>query len=278
MVEYEIVIEAICSSSDCGNPQAVQDIANAVYDQVTGNLREAIDNGSLVSSLRAGSSDLSDLIEVATESGDFSDVVIPILALISKWYPAWGGQSNACLNDGNAPYYMKISRGYYESSLDACCERFFSWDIYTCTGASGTVPLPRGFFPNWGGSETKCFNSTETAKTMPDYIRQNSEQWLDDDVQSCCEKHFNWAYSYCISLSGGSPSASATDKWYVNHKEEVCQQDCPEKGGGPCGGLVKPWDTLNETAASCCQEKLSWIASSTCEARSTLMTVDGSSH
>mmetsp|Transcript_23728 Transcript_23728/g.43605 ORF Transcript_23728/g.43605 Transcript_23728/m.43605 type:complete len:228 (-) Transcript_23728:178-861(-) len=171
---------------------------------------------------------------------------------------------------------MKFYGSYYESSLDACCERYFSWDIYTCTGGSGTVPV--GFYPNWGsGSETKCFNSTETAKTLPDYMRQNSEQWLDSDIESCCERYFNWAYSDCISISGGSPSAPATGSWYANHQKEICQQDCAKESDGPCGGLAKSWNTLYETADTCCTEIFSWVTSSTCEARSTLTTVVGTS-
>ena len=52
-VEYRIVIEAICSSSDCSDAVTV---ANQLYEQVTGDLRVAIDNGSVVSSLQQTSS------------------------------------------------------------------------------------------------------------------------------------------------------------------------------------------------------------------------------
>ena len=272
VVEYKCVIVAICSSSDCSD---AQDVANQLYEQVTGNLRDSIEDGSVVSSLQATSSEFFTLLENATILGAFSEFAVPILALLSDWYPDWSDGSNACLNDGNAPLYMKTSSGYYESSLDACCERNFSWDIYTCTGGSGTVPV--GFYPNWGSSVMKCFNSAETAETLLDYMHGNSEEWLDDDLESCCERHFNWAYSDCISLSGGSPSALATGNWYVNDQEKICQQDCAKESDGPCGGLAESWNTLYETAANCCTEKLSWIASSTCIAHSTLTTVVGTS-
>jgi len=272
-VEYRIVIEAICSSSDCSDAVTV---ANQLYEQVTGDLRVAIDNGSVVSSIQETSSVLATLLQDATASGDFSPVVIPILALLSKWYPDWRGASSVCLNDGKAPLYIKVFGTYYESSLDACCARFFSWDIYTCTGDSGTVP--GGFYPAWDVTETKCSNSTETAEDLPDYMRDSPGQWLDDDIESCCERHYNWAYSSCISLSGGDSSAPATGNWYVNHEKEMCHQDCPKEVGGPCGGLVKPWDTLYGTAAICCAEQLSWVASPTCESKSNLTIAVGTSY
>lgn len=264
-MEYEIVIVAICSSSDCSDTQKV---ANQLYKQVTGDLRAVIEDGSMVISLRATSSEISALLENASISGDFSEVVVPILALLSDWYPDWTHGSNTCLNDGNAPYYMKIFGHYYESSLDTCCEKHFSWDIYTCTGNSGTVPS--GFYPNWSGSVMQCFNSTVTADTLPDYMRINAEHWLFATIEACCDQHFNWSYNECVILSGGSPYALAAEEWYVNHEKQVCQQDCPEEDGGSCGGLAKSWNTLYKSAIVCCQEKLSWIASSICEAKSTL--------
>lgn len=170
---------------------------------------------------------------------------------------------------------MKLFGTYYESSLDACCKRYYSWDFFSCTGGTGTIPS--GFYPNWDGTDTKCLNSTLTADSLPDYMRKNPDQWLNDKLESCCQKHYSWAYSDCIALSGGNPSAPATRKWYVNHIEEICQQDCPEESGGACGGLVNPWDTLYETAENCCTEQLSWIVSATCEAQSNLTAVIGTS-
>jgi len=271
-----MIIEAAYDSSECSDPQALQDIANTVYNQLVGDLREAIDNGSLVSSLNAEpSGDISELLRAATVTRDFSEVVIPILALISKWYPDWKGQSDTCKNDGNEPIYMKLSGSYYENSLDDCCKRFFSWDIHACTGDTGNVPS--GFYPNWDGSESKCLNSTQTADSLPGYMRDNSGQWLENDIESCCERHYNWAYNECISLSGGSSSASASGEWYVNHQDELCQQDCLEADGGPCGGLAKPWDTLYKSPNACCEAKLPWKVTATCEAQSLLTTAVGTS-
>jgi len=273
LVEYEIIIDAICSSSDCSDAQT---LANKVYEEVTGDLLDAIQDGTIVSSLQQTSTALATLLQNASATGDFSEVVVPILALLaSYWYPHWQGQTNTCKNDGNEPTYMKIFQTYYEPSLDACCERYFSWDIYECNGNAITAPI--GFYPNGGKTEHKCLNATETASTIPDYMLNNPEQWLDSDIEMCCERHYNWEYNDCVSQSGGSSSSTATGEWYVNHEGQICQQDCLKEVNATCGGLVQAWDTLYSTASDCCAEKLSWIASARCESRSTLTTEVGSS-
>ena len=51
------------------------------------------------------------------------------------WYPNWDDGQHACLNDGNAPNYMKVSRIQISTSKKACCETHFGWDLDTCLGA-----------------------------------------------------------------------------------------------------------------------------------------------
>ena len=92
------------------------------------------------------------------------------------------------------------------------------------------------------------------------------------DIESCCENYYNWEKDICIEASGGNVATSATGKWYVNYKDERCVQDCPEDGGGPCGGLAYNWDQLYGTVSDCCDSQLSWISAAECEARSTLTT------
>ena len=102
VVEFQIIIEAICSSG-CTN---ADDVGETLYNQVTDGLRDAINDGSLVTALRDVSSDLSDLLESANAIGDFCPVVIPILSLlpdVNAWYPDWRGQSQTCKNDGEYP-------------------------------------------------------------------------------------------------------------------------------------------------------------------------------
>jgi len=270
-VSYELEIEAICSSSDCSDAQTV---ANQLYEEVTGGLRDAIDDGSALSSLQGSSSVIATLLDGAIITSNFGEVVVPILALLAVWYPDWRGQSGTCKNDGNSPVYMNMLGTYYESSLVSCCQRFYQWDIYSCSGGGN---VQSGFYPNWGQAEKKCLNITETADDMNVNIPST---WLADNMESCCEQHYIWAYNECISLTGGSPLLTATGKWYVNHEKMICQMDCPEGGSVPdpkCGGLANTWNTLYESAATCCEQKLSWIPPATCEAESGLTTLVGTS-
>ena len=96
---------------------------------------------------------------------------------------------------------------------------------------------------------------------MPDYMLSRPEEWLFQDIESCCENYYNWEKDICIEGSGGSPIASATEKWYVNHQDEKCMQDCPVEGSGPCGGLTNNWDQLYNNVSDCCDNQLSWLSS-----------------
>ena len=92
--------------------------------------------------------------------------------------------------------------------------------------------------------------------------------YYEYSVTSCCERFYSWASNDCIAGSGGTISELGSNKWYVDHMEKVCKKDCPE-GSDTCGGLAESWETLHETAATCCRDNLSWITPSTCEAQST---------
>ena len=59
---------------------------------------------------------------------------------------------------------------------------------------------------------------------MPDYMRANPQQYLYDDIESCCENYYQWEEDVCIEASGGNTVATTTGEWYVNYQEEVCVQ------------------------------------------------------
>ena len=91
IVEFVVWIETICGNTDCTDAQAV---GNEIYNQVTGDIKQAIEDGTLIGS--------------ATATIDFCPVIIPIVAQLlpdfnKAWYPDWGGQSHTCKNDGNYP-------------------------------------------------------------------------------------------------------------------------------------------------------------------------------
>jgi len=106
-------------------------------------------------------------------------------------------------------------------------------------------------------------------------MRTNPSFWIYDEIIPCCERYYNWDKASCISKSGGAASDAATNKWYVSHEDEVCQQDCLGENGGSCGGLVPSWKVLYDTPASCCENTLSWIAPAFCEATSNSTTFSG---
>lgn len=269
ILAFEIALDAICTTLGCSGAET---IGRTIQAQVTDDILAAIDDGSFLETVRlASTASLRVLLSSAVAKGNFEEIA----AALSDWYPDWRGSSNSCFNDGGAPLYMKLFGTYFENTLEACCKRYFDWDSFTCLGDAGTIPS--GFYPNWGRSEPSCLNSTETPENFPNYMRSKPEQWLENDIESCCERHYNWAYSECIALTGGNSSVAATGKWYVNDESSICQKDCVIGDDGRCGGLAQKWDTLYETAASCCSNRLHWIVSTTCEGKSNLQTVNGTS-
>mmetsp|Transcript_25700 Transcript_25700/g.44898 ORF Transcript_25700/g.44898 Transcript_25700/m.44898 type:complete len:1663 (+) Transcript_25700:1-4989(+) len=266
-IEYEILLEELCGTQTCTN---AQEVANAFYESVTVGMQREIDSGAFSETLEQKAQEIGEILELAITSSDFSDLVVVILALSSIWYPAWT-TGKYCLNDGEQPYYMKYNGGsWLFNNRDGCCSRYYSYEYIACMGVENAGAL--GYYPSWDSAQI-CVNNTD----VPDYMRLNPSQWVYDDIDSCCERYYNWNHADCVTKSGGNSTATATLKWYVNHEDEICEQDCPVDGGGPCGGLVPSWKTLFETVISCCENRLSWIATSVCEAGSTLQTATGTS-
>jgi len=266
-VEFEINLVGYCGAEDCSDASSV---ANTLSSESSRDLQAAITDGTLVTTMRNASSDFDTLLAGAVASGELSEAVVPVLETLI-WYPDWGTASHTCKNDGEAPMYMVLTGLYFETSVQKCCERFFSWDLVGCAGSAANVPT--GFYPNWGNPDSKCLNSTET---MPDYMQKNPTQWLFPDIESCCTKYYNWDHGKCVVGSGGNPSESATMKWFVVEEDKLCRQDCPEDSGVTCGGSAERWDTLFDTAEKCCEGKLSWLPSAVCEAQSKSSPVIGS--
>ena len=97
VVNYEILIQAICDTSDCSNAEA---IGNALYKQVSDNIINTVKSGTLVDKLKASSSANASIFQSVTSTeSQFKPVFIPILASF-VWYPDWSGNSGKCLNDG----------------------------------------------------------------------------------------------------------------------------------------------------------------------------------
>ena len=117
----------------------------------------------------------------------FVSKIVPYSFTFSPLFTDWRGGSNKCLNDyDNAPMYIKIFGTYFESSKDACCQRYYSWDYNNCVGDEGTAIS--GYWPNWGFQDIKCLNNTE--KKLPEYMQLDQGKWLYDDAESCCENYY----------------------------------------------------------------------------------------
>ena len=118
-------------------------------------------------------------------------------------------------------YYMVYS-GYTTNSLHACCQYYYSsWDAFRCSGVTDTIP--NGYYPAWGttSSEVKCLASSENTPT-PAYIVQNLNGWVENDIESCCSAHYDWAKIECIVNSGGTLSSAtpAANQWFVDWASE----------------------------------------------------------
>lgn len=173
-------------------------------------------------------------------------------------------RTHTCKNDGREPGYMKVYGNYYEFSLRACCERYFSWDIAACSGDEEGAEF-EGYFPNWLASgENRCFGEDERTD-IPDYMRNNPGIWLEGEVESCCLRYFSWDYNRCVRLTSGSTAAAVgTSEWWVDWSIRKCVKDCNDATDGDCGGLAKPWDDLFGSANDCCASRLSYVERSEC--------------
>lgn len=107
-VEYETLLEEICSNSDCSNADAV---AEALYEQATDAMRDEIDSGAFASSVQAAASaeNLNTLLSAAVQSNDFGAVVLALLGTIQTliYYPDWeNGSVGYCANDGASLFHF----------------------------------------------------------------------------------------------------------------------------------------------------------------------------
>ena len=152
---------------------------------------------------------------------------------------------------GKEPYYMLGNAQYFLSnSIEECCEKFYEWNFYEC---SGTTPeLTHGeWYPDWSGGGSTCLADGEIP--VPDYMLSNQNWYLSTTLEKCCERHFYWDINECLGIT-----VVGTDKWYVSYEDMKCVQDC-SGGALPCGGVANPWEELFNSKEKCCKEKLSWV-------------------
>lgn len=120
---------------------------------------------------------------------------------------------------------------------------------------------------------------------------------LYDTAEECCAEKLS-TVQYCAEFSQMiEPEGSL--KWYVNHVDNQCYQDCPVDDGStpsptpagtlnplatspptldplagnettynPCGGLADPYMTLFDTETACCEGSLAFVSLPFCEGMS----------
>ncbi len=145
---------------------------------------------------------------------------------------------------GFEPYYMLTFAQYFLSTTrEECCEKFYYWDYYDCTGTS--PPRSGDYYPDWSKvSSYTCLNDEK----MPKYMLTNGNQrwYLSKTLKECCEKHFEWDVIKCMGIEN-----EGTGKWYAKYTAGVCAQDCV--GSSPCGGIAVSWNELYANKKACCE-------------------------
>ena len=241
---------------------------------------------------------------------------------------------DTCLNDGEQQEYMNTNPGaWLYTTLEACCERYFSWAVTDClklnaeatiVSSSGVVPivvLPTSslFYPDWGNTDT-CINDGNA----PQYMVEQFGTWMYgkhhlmnvvqtylcmisllnliychsfgsriESLSECCDAYYGWdgAKSKCLA-SGGAiipTNPQTSESWCkcsvfapleylsnlcnsidanilcfliaacsldVEWNGFRCVKSC--EGPSPCGGTKKPWDIHHPSKSVCCKEHLSW--------------------
>jgi hypothetical protein len=97
------------------------------------------------------------------------------------------------------------------------------------------------------------------------------------DAAACCAGALGWIQKdFCESRS--TNGAGHTDKWYLDSTNMVCKKDCPAADGDECELTTdgSSSNTLYADARACCQGKLGWMDTDTCETVSTTGVAPGS--
>jgi len=170
---------------------------------------------------------------------------------VMLFYPDWNGSNEGCVDEGQEPLYMLGNAQYFLSNTrEECCEKFYKWNYYSCTG---TTPDGSGdYYPAWNGSPATCKNDGK----MPDYMLNpdNARWYLFSTLKECCEMHFNYELTKCLGSSGTSVAGS--NEWYVEYSANTCVQDCIGSST-TCGGLVEgAWVETFSSKKACCDAKL----------------------
>jgi len=263
VVEFEAILNVYCQQFDCSD---VTDISNAVYAQLTSAFAGAIADGTFVTALQSNSGFGSSLVDV--NSLEFDAVVVPLLSMLTSWYPGWHNGEATCRNDGNAPTYMTIMGTYIKSSLEECCTSYYSWDFTLClilAGASSSAYATNEFYVDHETETCKqsCNEGTEGLNCAG--IAGPWEDMFSTAVACCTEKLWWVDQNSCVAKSTLTPSTTplGSSQWY--RKGNKCVKDCEvSSSDAQCGGLAERWDDTFASAGTCCNTKVWWVDLNQC--------------
>ena len=111
------------------------------------------------------------------------------------YYPDWTGDNEACLNDRNEPQYMVQNPSIWMfSTLDECCEKYYSYNLATCTGASASTGTTK-FWIRW--SDKKCVQDC----VGPSPCGGIAESWDTkyNTKAECCKENMSYDRRECIN-------------------------------------------------------------------------------
>lgn len=189
------------------------------------------------------------------------------------WWPDWDGRTDTCLNGNTAtpPTLFKLQEGYFESTKDACCDRYYGWRAADCKGGvATTLTGTNKFYPTWGTDEHRCARDCATSSgnaACGGILGSGTGQSTYDTATECCNARYSWLEKdYCIAVSNGQVW-TGTQKFYLDSTENICVQDCD--GSAPCGGIIEQsWVGLYDTIELCCSNALSSLDPTYCAAQS----------
>ena len=219
--------------------------------------------------------------ETISDGGDYAG---------SGWYFA-DYPNSRCLSDcdESIPWcggIVEESSVEMNETIAGCCDTFFpSIDSDLCAEASGKLCFASIHFTYYASITRLIYSSS---RHQPDPTSTGTGKYygvvadsvcvaddeitgarvedlstkLYDTIEECCAAALPWVTSYyCESRSNEDYS----NLWYVQYPT-LCVKDC-ESGPG-CVPLQDSSVKLYDTSLNCCEEKLNWLDSASCDARS----------
>ncbi|KAK1734553.1 hypothetical protein QTG54_014801 [Skeletonema marinoi] len=166
------------------------------------------------------------------------------------FYPDWSSNERSCLNDGEQPHYMSINTAdYMSSTLAACCNKWFSWDVDKCIGSHPDDCTEHLYYPDWQGGSHKCVADGNE----PAYMNTNSHIYFFNNLQDCCKAFYLWDYNNCA----GTAANDSTNSLYYPDWEDAAHI-CKADGNQPQYMTHHPDYWMFTTLQQCCERHYWW--------------------